>query len=130
MHDAPSQGELTYYFTFGLDSPLSNRVVALRGTMEHTRATMNKTFGTNWAGQYNATRWEEVSHKAVQRGRPYVQLVLGIPGERFIASGAGGPRPRLVDEHGQDHGVIVEVSSVDCTDPSVRSFAVYTEAEK
>lgn len=89
---------LTYYFTFGLDSPLKNRFVALRGTMEGTRAIMHSVFGRNWAGQYDGSKWMEISHKASHRGHPYRQLILGTDSERIIipdgAVIAHQPRPR------------------------------------
>jgi hypothetical protein len=86
-HTAPASapiGPQTWYFTFGLDSPLSRRFVALYSTEAGARSVFAAVFGNRWAAQYHATRWEEIQAKASARGKPYIQLVLGIPGERIM----------------------------------------------
>jgi hypothetical protein len=134
-HPAPAsapEGPLTYYFTFGLDSLLTDRFIALRGTAEETRRIIVGIFDRQWAGQYNGTQWQEISHKHAHRGRPYQQLMLGINGERVItpdgvAVKSQSGKPRLTDEFGRDCGEILEVSAKDSGDPETSAFDVYTK---
>ena len=41
-----------WYFTFGVDSPLSDNYVVIAGDVDETRAKMFRMFGASWAGQY------------------------------------------------------------------------------
>ena len=58
-----------WYFTFGLDHPLTGRYVILLGTHEETRRQMSAIFGQgNWAEQYTRERGGQIvkRHKLVK----------------------------------------------------------------
>lgn len=71
----PRGSSRIYYFTFGMEHPLADACVPLRGTENGTRRLMTAIFG-RFAAQYDEARFGEIQH---QRGdRAYRRIDLGL----------------------------------------------------
>lgn len=51
-----------WYFTFGVESPMSDNIIKIYGTHEDARDKMVEAFGYRWCEQYTAEDIESCRH--------------------------------------------------------------------